>query len=246
MKIIDVVQGTPEWHAARRCKVTGTKLKRVMGTLEARTGLIAELIAEEASEQTKTIKVSAQMERGTEEEAFAIKAFEQRTGKKVDRIGMAISDEFDWLALSPDGLIHTDGEYTEAIEVKCPDTDNAILYKIENMIDPVLTGLAKWSKPTKAEPTSELYYLSGAPFCGIPAEYKWQAVNYFLVNEKLQTLHFAIYDARIISDDAKLYVMTISHDDQRLQEAMTEAREVLVAFRKDWIEWRDIVLPIAI
>lgn len=244
MKILDVTQGTPEWHAARRCKVTGTKLKQVMGTLEARTGLIAELIAEEASEMSKQVRVSAQMERGNEEEIFAIKEFEARTGKTVTRVGLCVSDTDEWHALSPDGLIaDAKGDYTEAIEVKCPDTDTAILYKIENMIDPVKTGIGKWSKPTKECPEPALVYLSGAPFCGIPAQYKWQVVNYFLVNDKLQALHFVVYDARIINPDAKLYTVTLSRDDERLQEAMSEAALELRLFRRDWLEWRDIVLP---
>lgn len=234
MKIIDVQQGTPEWHEHRRCKVTGTKLKRIMGTLESRTGLIAELIAEEATEQTKQVRLTAQMERGSDEEEFAVKTFEERTGKKVDRVGICISDSYDWLALSPDGLIaDAEGKYSEAIEVKCPDTQQAFLYKLQNLMP--LERLGLLSK--KGEP------LSGAPFCGVPADYKWQMVNYFLVNQDLEKLHFAVYDARIINTDAKLFTVEVYRNDPRMLDAIAEAWQELEAFRRDWIEWRDIVLP---
>lgn len=241
MKVLQFEQGSTEWHEARRCRVTGTKLKDVMGTVSARTGLIAELISEEGTEQSKILKPTDAMQRGTDEEVFAIKAFEERTGKKCYQIGIGISDEFDWLGHSPDSLID-DG--VEAVEVKNPDSKNAVLYKIENMIPMLETGLAKWSKPTKAEPEPQLVITSTAPFLGVPAEYKWQMVNAFLVNEKLEKYHFCIHDARFISEDAKLYIVTVERSNKLLQEAMTEAREELIKFRADWLAWKKIVLPI--
>lgn len=65
---------------------------------------------------------------------------------------------------------------------------------IDNLIDPVRIGL----RTKKGEPTV------AAPFCGAPADYKWQIVNGFLVNEKRQVLHFVVYDARIIAEEQKL------------------------------------------
>ena len=58
MKILEIEQGSPAWHEARRASVTGTKLKNVMSGGAMRHGLIAELIAEEATEQTKEVKIS--------------------------------------------------------------------------------------------------------------------------------------------------------------------------------------------
>lgn len=238
MRVVqDIEQGTAEWHALRRAKVTGSKLERVMGTDRARTALVAELIGEEATEQSKVIKPSIAMERGTNEEPFAVKAFEMLTGKTVTCVGVCISDDNDWHAHSPDGLIaNEDGEYTEEVEVKCPDTTQAILYRIDNLIDPTRIGL----RSKKGEPTA------AAPFCGAPADYKWQIVNGFLVNEKRRMLHFVVFDARIIAEEQKLYVIEIHRDDPELQAAMEQARVALEAFRRDWLEWRDIVLPLEI
>lgn len=243
MKILELEQGSPEWLEARRCKVTGTRLKAVMSTAEARRGLIAELISEEATEMVKPTKPTAEMERGTAEEAFAIRHFAEKTGKKVEGVGMVVSDEFDWLAVSPDGLIKNGKVYEEAVEVKSPDSKKAILYRIENMIPPEETGLGKWSKPTKLNPEPEFNLLAGAPFLGVPSDYKWQVVQYFLVIDILKKLSFLVYDARMIDEDAKLYVVEVERDAPEMQEALWEAKTALQKFRADWLAWKEIVLP---
>lgn len=234
MQILNTQQGTKEWHDGRRCVVTGSKAKAVMGTAEARRGLIAELIGEEATEQSKAPISSASMERGNAEEVFAIRAYEDRTGQKVDRVGMCLHAEHSWIGLSPDGLIkNAAGKYTKAVEVKSPDTKNAILYRIENMIPMEETGLLS----AKGLP------LSSAPFLGIPSEYKWQVVHYFTVNPDLETLDFIVYDARIINDKEKLYIVTVERKNEILQAAVAEETAALLKFRADWLAWREIVLP---
>lgn len=268
MKILYMEQGTKEWHDRRRAVVSGTKQKLVNGTAEGRRSLIAELIAEEGTDMTKELKATAEMERGTAEEVFAIKEFEKRTGKKVERVGMCVHETRDWHVLSPDGLIKSpNGKYEEAVEVKCPDSKKAILYKIENMVPMFETGLL--SKYTKAEmieilektdtpynPKATISELESimppeyngkpsaqAPFLGIPTEYKWQVVNYFQVNEDLKKLHFVVYDPRFVNDDAKVYIVTVDRDNEILQEAIAEAEKNLESFREDWMRWKDIVLP---
>lgn len=234
MRILQVEQGTKEWHDGRRCVVTGSKAKAVMGTAEARRGLIAELIAEEATEQSKALVTSAAMERGTTEEVFAIRTYEDQTRQKVDRLGMCIHDEYDWIGLSPDGLIkNAEGKYTKGVEVKSPDSKNAYLYRIENMIPLEETGLLG----AKGQP------LAGAPFLGIPSEYKWQVVHYFLVNPDLETLDFLVYDARIINPNEHLYIVEVERKNELLQEAVEEEMAALLEFRKTWLKWKEIVLP---
>jgi len=117
--------------------------------------------------------------------------------------------------------------------VKCPDSKKAILYRIENMVPMEETGLLS----AKGLP------LAGAPFLGVPSEYKWQVVHYFIVNKHLKKLYFLIYDARFIDEDAKLYVVEVLRENELLQEAIAEAEMELVRFRADWVKWREIVLP---
>ena len=221
MKTLDLQQGTQEWHDARRCTITGTKLQNVMGTLEAQTTLIAELIAEKGTELTKEVKVTAEMERGTAEEDFAVKKFEAKTGLTVDRVGMCVHKEWSWVALSPDGLIKDeDGKYTEAVEIKCPDSKKLIKNKINNIVDPKETGLMG-ARGLKA----------GAPFLGVPSEYKWQIVHYFLVNPDLQKLYFVTYDERFIDEDAKLYTVEVLREQEEMTLAIQEAETQLETFR---------------
>ncbi len=227
MKVIkDIEQGSQEWHDLRRCKVTGTKLDDVMGTPLARLQLIAELIAEEGTEQSKILKPTLEMERGNAEEVFAIKKYEAKHLKKVEKITMCISDEFDWFGYSPDGLIKDKkGKYVEGIEVKNPDSKNVIFYKMVNMLPELPVAKSKQS------------------FLGIPPDYKWQVVASFLVNKDQQKLHFIIHDARFIDDEAKLYIVDVERNDPLLQEAMKEAEQELVRFRKDWLNYKEVVLP---
>lgn len=233
MEVLNIEQHSQEWHEARRCTITGTKLKAVMGTLEAQTTLIAELIAEKGTELTKEIKTSAEMERGTSEEEFAVKKFEAQEGVTVDRVGMCQHEKWDWVKLSPDGLIkNKKGKYTEAVEIKCPDSKKLILQKIENMVDPKETGLMGVRGPK-----------AGMPFLGVPAEYKWQVVHYFLVNKDLERLHFVTYDERFIDPTAKLYTVTVERDHEEMEVAIKEAEYELEKFREKWLAWEQIVLP---
>ena len=228
MEILDIEQGTPEWHAARRCTVTGTKLEDVMGTALARTQLIAELIAEEGTEQSKIIRPTEEMQRGTDEEEFAVKLFEEVTGKKLKRGGMWRSGEFDYLAYSPDAYEQEEnGDILEAIEVKNPDSKTVIFNRLANLVPLDELGLTK----------------SKHPFLGVPQQYKWQCVDAFLVNPKLRKLHFVQHDARFIDPKAKLSVVTLDADNEVLQEAIKEARLALVKFREDWQNWKELVLP---
>lgn len=243
MKIVNVEQGSAEWHEARRCKVTGTKLEAVMGTENSRLDLACELIAEEGTEQSKILKATAEMERGNAEEQFAAKHFEKITGKKTTEVGICIHDKYEWLALSPDRLIETPEGWTEALEIKCPDSKKLIKYKIQNLVPLTEIGLAKITKPTKAKPEPELVLKAGAPFLGIPADYKWQVVNYFIVNENLKTLYFAVYDPRFVNEDQQMFIVTVDRQNELLQEAMKEAEEALIKFREDWMRWKEIVSP---
>jgi len=268
MIILKSEQGTKEWLDDRMQKITGTKLPSVMGDDKAQATLIAELLAEEATEQVKTMRSTETMERGNVEEIFAVKAFEKRTGKQVDRVGLCVSEEWDWVAQSPDGLIQNEkGIYTEALEIKCPDTKKRILYEMHNKIP--LSELGLESSFLKAEMieileknnidhnpkavVKDLQELlpegqtgkpsAGAPFLGIPTEYKWQAVHYFIVNPDLETLHFGVYDARIINEEKQLYIVSIEKKNEVLQEAISEAKERLIEFRAKWLRFREIILP---
>lgn len=249
MDIIEVEQGSLEWKRLRCGRVTGTRFEDVMGTELARTQLIAELIAEELTEQNKNIRTTPEMERGTAEEPFALKRFEALTGKKITKQGLWVSSEYPWLAFSPDGPIVTKGKVTEVVEVKNPDSKTAIFYRLTNSIALDKLGLASWKQPTKTElkenPEALPTFVTAAkaPFLGIPAEYKWQCVAPFIVNPTLEAVHFMANDARFLSESMQSLIVTIRRDMPELKEAIEQGTQELIRFRKDWVEWKNEIVP---
>ena len=134
MKIIQVEQGTDEWLKARLGKITGTRLKSVMGTKAAQETLMYELLAEQLSGQQEFVFVNAAMQWGTDHEDEAVQLFEKGKRKKSEAVGFCISDEFPYLGLSPDRLVKTKDVFTGAIEVKCPTTKVALKYRADGVI----------------------------------------------------------------------------------------------------------------
>jgi putative phage-type endonuclease len=128
MKIYkSIEQGSPEWHALRLGKVTGTRLKELMG--KDNLSLVDELIAEMISGQTEDVFINFAMQRGTDLEPIARKAYEEYSECKVEEIGFIQSDKYEWFGMSPDGLIMEGaGKYLKAIEIKCPSTKKHVQY----------------------------------------------------------------------------------------------------------------------
>jgi len=125
MKILKSEQGSEQWLIDRLCVITGTRLKAVMGTVKAQDTLINELIAEHLTDRPKEMYKSVTMQRGNDEEHFAIKQYEKQTGVKIESFGLCIHSEFEWLGLSPDGFTKN---LLHGTEVKAPNTDTLVGY----------------------------------------------------------------------------------------------------------------------
>lgn len=165
MKILkDLEQNSEEWFETRKGKITGSKLKDIVplrGTAK-KIGfyqLLADRLAIEEEGENEDPR-----ERGHRLEPTAIELFSKETGKKVEDIGMCISDENPNIALSPDGLIKNGKKYTEAVEVKCLSSAIHLQVLIEQKL---------------------------------PNEFIAQKLQYFIVNDDLQTLYFVFHDPRI-------------------------------------------------
>lgn len=129
MKIIDVVQGSPEWHAARLGIPTCSQADRILTpkTLKPssqaatyRNQLLAEWLFGYPMDWTGA---SQWMERGTEMEAEARAAYELEMGVDVQQVGLILRDD-EMFAGSPDGLVGDDG----GLEIKCPAIHTHIGY----------------------------------------------------------------------------------------------------------------------
>jgi len=132
MKTISLKQGSEEWITFRKCKISGTKFKKVLsGKKDTRFDLICELIADEYSTQVKDNFVSNEMSRGTDEEKFAAKAYEELFENKLEVVDICQHDKYEWLIFSPDRFTNNRKKY---IEIKCPNSDTMVGYTLDNQI----------------------------------------------------------------------------------------------------------------
>lgn len=130
MKRIHLQQNSDEWLDWRKTKITGSRLKDII--VKRGTGKkigFYELLAERLS--TDTSVVDNPMQRGHDLEQEALKQFEEYTGMKAESdCGVWVSDESEYIALSPDGEISE----TEAVEVKCLSSARHLQALIEQKV----------------------------------------------------------------------------------------------------------------
>lgn len=122
MRILDVVQGSPEWFAARRGLPTASCFDQIItparGDLAASAeGYIDRLIDELARPDAQEgFSGNRHTERGTELEPAARRAYAFLTGCQVEQVGLILSDDGQ-AGCSPDGLVIG----SHGLEIKCPD-----------------------------------------------------------------------------------------------------------------------------
>ncbi len=111
--IIDLVQGTPEWHSFRKNHIGASDAPVIMKESPWKTPY--QLWQEKLGVGTQTETTSA-MRRGINLEDSARSMFEKMTGIKVSP-RVAVSHEFPFMAASFDGISE---DYKEIVEIKCP------------------------------------------------------------------------------------------------------------------------------
>lgn len=124
-----MIQGSPEWFAARIGKVTASKVADVMATTKSgpaasRQNYMMELLCQRLTGTIEQGFTNAAMQRGTEMEPIARSAYEARNGLFVTEVGLVDHPELEGFAASPDGLVGDDG----LIEIKCPNTATHVAF----------------------------------------------------------------------------------------------------------------------
>ena len=105
-------QRSPEWHEARRGKMTASNLGASLGQV----GYVSRPQAFRRAMGLDTFEGNEATDWGTLHEENGIKVYEKLTRNVVQETGLHVHPEYGWLAGSPDGLVGCDG----LIEVKCP------------------------------------------------------------------------------------------------------------------------------
>ena len=137
MNILDVEQGSAEWHLARTGLVTGSKMADVLAVLKrggesaARFNYRIQIVTEILTGQPVWDGyLSPEMQWGTDNEPFARAAYEMEEDTSVDQVGMVLHESIPRMGGSPDGLISDDG----GVEIKCPKTTTHVKWMLAGTI----------------------------------------------------------------------------------------------------------------
>lgn len=206
MKILNVEQGTPEWHEQRFGCVTGTRLqsalgasyskaknKWTLGKKDVQNTLMYELISERMSQNEIFELNVAHMERGNELEPFAVNSSGEARGITFDTCGMLESEAISGFKFSPDAVHYNNGIITGGLETKCPNGKKHIEYLLLDRV---------------------------------PPEYFWQVNAPFLMSKKIEWWDFASYDDR--NYQRELFIIRTHRGDNL--ELIQQAEEILIDF----------------
>lgn len=114
-------QGSQAWLLARAGRFTGSRFADLMATTRSgpaasRKNLIVTLALERLTGTPEETYQNEAMRRGSELEPLARGAYEAHTGELVSQAAFVIHPRFDFVGVSPDGLVGKVG----ALEIKCP------------------------------------------------------------------------------------------------------------------------------
>jgi hypothetical protein len=131
MKIIDVVQGTPEWFAAKCGVPSASNFDKLLTSSgqpsKQHTKYLYRLAGETITGIAEESYQSAAMVRGIELEAEARELYQLISGKEVKEVGFCLSNGY---GASPDGFVGKNG----LVEIKCPSMAIHIGYLLSNTL----------------------------------------------------------------------------------------------------------------
>jgi len=120
----ELIQGSPEWLAARAGSLGASQLADALATLKngswgaSRETLMGTLISERLTGQPSGGFTNAAMEWGTATEPLARAAYAADRDVEVDEIGIVRHSTISHTHASPDGLV----DFSGLVEIKCPNT----------------------------------------------------------------------------------------------------------------------------
>jgi len=130
----DLIQGSPEWHEARRGKITGSRFKDVLSTRgSTRANYIQELLLERKTGLVAESFCNGDMEWGIQTEPQAREYYERTRDVKVTQVGFIdhpLEQYRGYVGVSPDGEVDIDG----IIEIKCPNTKTHLEYVAKKVL----------------------------------------------------------------------------------------------------------------
>jgi hypothetical protein len=119
-RLIHCEQGTDQWDALRRGRVTASRIGDIMAKPGSKRheGYKRELTLELLG-HTDAEDSPEWFRHGREQEPRALAYYEWKYGEKLDHDVFLIHKDYDWLSCSPDGLGVMNGIYGGGMELKC-------------------------------------------------------------------------------------------------------------------------------
>ena len=118
-----IVQGSPEWFAARLGKVTASKVSDVVAKTKSgwgasRANYMAALIAERSPRRLPTVSVTRLCSGELNRNRWPVSPMSSSPGATLSRLALSITRLYPMTGASPDGFVGEDG----LVEIKCPNT----------------------------------------------------------------------------------------------------------------------------
>jgi len=145
MKIIDCIQGTPEWHAARCGRIGASSIadataRTKTGWGASRANLAARLVVERLTKTTTDGFTNDAMRWGTEQEPAAREMYGFACGLEIKQVGLVLHPAISMSHASPDGLVGDEG----LVEIKCPNSATHIETLLGSNIDGKYIKQMQW------------------------------------------------------------------------------------------------------
>lgn len=126
-------QGSEEWLEAKLGVFGGTTFDKVQSTGKMYDTLIYEKVAQRLLLTHQSGFSNRHTRWGLDNENLARLRYSMQTGNTVQLAGLVASTFSPWVAISPDGLVGTEG----GIEIKCPSTSKEHIRHIVEGAPPV-------------------------------------------------------------------------------------------------------------
>jgi hypothetical protein len=142
VKIHTMPQGTPEWKAARKGKISASEIgefiisDRTETAKKARRNLALKKLAERADAYIADTFQNAAMKHGHAMEATAREAYRRYrryAPDQIEEVGFCESD-CGYFGCSPDGLVNGDVQGLGGVEIKCPSGEKHFAYLFDGNV----------------------------------------------------------------------------------------------------------------
>lgn len=180
----------------RRGRISGTKSKRMKTLTRGKDRTPAGFYEVMAEKLAIAKDGEEERERGQRLEQEASELTAKKLGLNLDTDpGVWVSDDDEDIMVSPDAAEKSD-KPVFAVEAKCLDSANHLRGMVQDI---------------RAKKSSDYNVLESLQIGR--SDFRWQVVQYFVVNEHLRTVYFTLYDDRFAHDKLMHYVIEVKRSD---------------------------------